>query len=93
MKIELTSDTIKKYGRPCGRTEVRAIDDGGEERGFAWAEQNYSDADLWTAYRWSDLVGPVVLRSPLTKDEAIAEARRHVSVESLRKRLAMEARS
>lgn len=76
--IEREEDKISKYGRPCGRVMFKATDTDGKERGFAWAEQNWSDANLWTTYRWSDNVGPVILRSLLSRDEAIAYTKKHV---------------
>lgn len=76
--IDRGEDRITKYGRSCVRISFKASDSDGKEIGFAWAEQNYSDQDTWTTYRWSDLTGPVVLRSTLPRDEAVSVARRYV---------------
>lgn len=73
-----SEDSVTKYGRACGRISFTISDSDGKELGFAWAEQNYSDQDIWTAYRWSDLTGPVILRCLLSRDEAIETARTYV---------------
>jgi hypothetical protein len=78
LTLERTTDTIKKWGRPCERVEVRALDAKGEEKGFAWAEQSWQSPDMWSAYRWSDNVGPVLLSGWRTKEDAIAVCEAHV---------------
>jgi len=76
-KAEMTEDTFTRYGRVCQRVMFRTVNPQGVEVGFAWAEQNCTNQETWTAYRWSEQVGPVVLRCLLPRDEAIEAARKH----------------
>jgi hypothetical protein len=78
MRIETELETVKSYGVDCGRVLFRAYDDNGTELAFAWTEQNWYHRDGWSAWRWSDQVGPVLIGSSTSKDNAASIARQYV---------------
>ena len=76
-KIEKTTGTFTRYGHVCGRTEFTALDAEGNEIGFAWAEEVSRPAGTptwWGAFRWSNLIGPVGIDSPILSNREQAEA-------------------
>jgi hypothetical protein len=66
----ITTSSCTKYGKVCERLELET---GGR---FYWAEETWQRAGeyaVYHLYHWSDQVGPVLLRSWLTREQAQAE--------------------
>lgn len=56
--ITRTDGTCKKYGIDCERIEFQS--DNGR---WAWIEQDWFHRHSYSAYRWSEITGPVVMGS------------------------------